>query len=80
MKTVEDIAYELQGTCISLTAMLEQHEMEEMENDRNFCNALDALVFECELCGWWFEISEMCDQHDTWKCEDCCHGDEDEDH
>lgn len=73
-KTADDIAYALQGTCDSLHGVLEQHGMEGAEDDFDFTARLDALVFECEQCSWWFEISEMCDEHDTWKCEDCCHG------
>lgn len=73
-KTAEDIAYELQGTCSSLLGVLEQYDMEGAENDDAFTATLDSLVFECEGCSWWFEISEMCADHDTWKCEDCCHG------
>lgn len=71
-RTVEQIAYELQGSCDSLARVLERHEMEGAENDSTFCYALDALVFECTCCGWWFEVSEMSDdpEHD-WQCEDC---------
>lgn len=71
-RTVEQIAYELQGSCDSLCAVLERHEMEGAEHDSTFCYQLDSLVFECLGCGWWFEISEMSDDpaHD-WKCEDC---------
>jgi hypothetical protein len=72
-KTSEDIAYELQGTCMSLAAILERHEMEDAELDSEFCYGIDSLVFCCEGCEWWFEISEMCADHDEWKCEDCCH-------
>jgi hypothetical protein len=71
-KSVEDIAYELQGSCQSLEALLEFHEMEGAENDAAFCNALDQLVFQCEGCGWWCEISEMTDDEENdWNCTDC---------
>jgi hypothetical protein len=70
-KTAEEIAHELQGTCMSLGSVLERHEMEGAEDDLDFCHALDALVFECEKCGWWFEQSEMAQNQDDWICEDC---------
>lgn len=37
--------------------------------------ALDQLVFECEVCGWWCEMSEMLDDRDG-VCDD--HEGEDE--
>lgn len=72
-KTAEDIADELQGTCMSMTEVLERHEMEGAEDDADFCYGIDSRIFCCELCGWWLEISEMCPDHDEWKCDDCCH-------
>lgn len=71
-KTPHDIAGELQGTCDSLTAVLERHEMEGAENDFDFCNALDSVVFCCLSCDWWCDVSEMTDDPDhDWCCDDC---------
>lgn len=69
----EEVAYALQGSCGSLLNELENRGWEVLELNSEFLAAIDSLVFECEGCGWWFEISEMCGEHDTWKCEDCCH-------
>lgn len=71
--TAEDIAYDLQGTCYSLSEVLAEYDAEELEFNLAFCDRLDSIVFCCESCNWWFEISEMCSEHDVWKCEDCCH-------
>lgn len=29
---------------------------------------LDELIFECERCNWWCEISEM--SEDGWYCDE----------
>lgn len=35
--------------------------------------AIDAAIFECNVCGWWYEIGELGDDsgHDT-ICAGCC--------
>lgn len=72
MKAVEEVAEELRGTCDSLQTVLERNDMEGMDNDAEFCAALDALVFECECCMWWHEQSEMGERNDDrWICESC---------
>jgi len=71
-RTVDQVAYDLQGTCQSLTEALEKHDMGEAEDDIEFCQALDELVFCCEKCGWWYEQNEMAEREDeAWICEDC---------
>ena len=72
MKTVEEIAEELRGTCKILTFVLEQNDMDGMDNDSAFCSQLDAIVFLCECCEWWHEQSEMGDRNDDrWICQEC---------
>lgn len=79
MKTSYELATEaasqLQGTCKSIPELGE--EFEALLNDDAFCARLDELVFECEECGWWCEISEM-SQNKEWTCEECA-PEEDED-
>lgn len=71
-KTVDEIAYELQGSCQSLQNVLERHDMDGMDDDLEFCHALDRLVFCCEQCEWWFEQSEMGERDDDrWICREC---------
>lgn len=66
------IAEQIEGTCQSLHGVLEQHEMDGLDNDQNFCDTLDGLVFECKTCGWWFEMSEMsADPAHDWECDGC---------
>lgn len=39
--------------------------------------AIDAEIFECDVCGWWYDISNLGDNggHDT-ICIDCCENDD----
>lgn len=65
------IASDLQGTCMSLTEALERAGLPaELELNIDFCNELDQLVFECENCGWWYELSEMSETK-NYTCTDC---------
>lgn len=65
-----DIIEDLRGTCQTLNVVLEKHEAEELEDDKQFLEELDNTVFCCECCGWWYEIWEMSDSH-SWECVDC---------
>ena len=65
---IDEIAEELRGQCmLSLEDILEREGIDENDFDHSY---LDSLVFLCEDCGWWCEISEMNDSGD-WVCEDC---------
>ncbi len=79
-ETAETIAEDLRGTGQSLPEVCEKHGMEGAEDDTDFCQQIDQLVFCCEQCDWWCEISEMADHPDNdLVCDDCYKGsDEDE--
>jgi hypothetical protein len=62
-----EVAMDLLGTCQSLDFYATQEE----QADKEFCDALDAEVMECTLCGWWFETNEMITDGDEPKCKDC---------
>lgn len=68
--SVEQIADELRGTCQPLHVVLERHDMEDADKDSQFCHDLDSRIFECNFCNWWWDHSEMSEEHD-WICEDC---------
>ncbi len=75
MKTPEDIAHELRGTCKHLSAILEENDMDGADNDLEFCRRLDAVVFCCESCEWWCEVDEMAEEGDSHGvCFDCSEG------
>lgn len=72
MKTVDEIASELQGSCLSLNEVLERNDMDGADGDLDFCASLDSIVFCCESCNWWCEVSEMSDDGDSQGiCFDC---------
>jgi hypothetical protein len=65
----EKAAARLSGSCESLASLGEEYEDAEMKSA--FCNRLDELVFCCERCNWWCEISEISDKHEEWICDEC---------
>lgn len=67
IKLAEQAAEQLQGTCKSIPELGE--EFEDASNERSFTNRLDELVFECERCNCWCEISEM--SEGGWYCDEC---------
>lgn len=64
-KLPEIIEY-LQGSCHDLEATLEMFETTFTQEDYE---ALDAEIFQCDLCGWWWEHNDMSDE--DWICRDC---------
>ena len=71
MKTAEEAADELLGTCKSLTEVCTEGE----ENDAAFCAELDGIAATCDECGWWVDAHEL---DDDSRC-DGCSADDDED-
>ncbi len=61
-------AEQLQGTAKGFAEL--GPEFEQAQNNQIFCNHLDQLVFECEICNWWCEISEMSEKQE-WVCDEC---------
>lgn len=56
------VAAHLTGTCISLQTAIESVLDEDdwaLEDDLEFCLAIDDRVFCCSVCEWWCENSEM---------------------
>lgn len=70
---IEELAYDLAGTCQSLDMALEnlfERPLESLEPDD--LAELDSKVFLCRVCDWWSEISDMSnDPEQDWVCEDC---------
>lgn len=65
----------LLGTCGSITATLEQMDLDPgLEDDLAFCYAVDSVAMCCSCCGWYVEPCEL-DDHD--RCDDCRPDDED---
>ena len=66
----EEAAEQLQGTCKTIVEL--RPEFEAAQDDQTFCDRLDEIVFECTVCNWWCEQSEMAeDCGNEWVCQDC---------
>lgn len=68
----QHIVDELRGTCDSLDTVAERHGVDPM--DTALCDALDAEIFKCAECGWWYEMHEEVSAFadlDEWTCRDC---------
>ena len=59
-----------QGTCYSLS----EGDFEWLDT-HGYIEAWDNTLFECDTCGWWYEIAEQ-GEHEGYEsiCEDCCEG------
>jgi len=55
----------LQGSC----EIIEGGEYEHLLDNQEFCDLLDSLIFCCEVCDWWCEVSEK--SGDRPVCLDC---------
>ena len=66
----ETVAYDLMGTCQSLQGCLENHEMEGYDAVMEFCHALDLIAWECNVCEWWTEASDVDDNDVCSGCRD----------
>lgn len=67
----EVAADRLRGTAQSMADLGE--EFEDLANDKVFCERLDELVFICNVCDWWCDISELSDNGDGELVCDECH-------
>jgi hypothetical protein len=67
LERVRVVADELEGTCKSLADATTEAE----RGNLSFLVALDDIVLECGLCGWWSEVSEFELVGDEEICADC---------
>jgi len=62
---LSEIIDEYQGTC----QFLSDSDINWLEEHGQLA-AFDEVLFECEVCGWWYEIGEQGDT-DQLICESC---------
>jgi len=63
----QKIVEEYQGTCNSLS----EDDSDWLEGQDLF-DELDQNIFECNCCGWWFEICEQAESDaGEYICNDC---------
>lgn len=67
------VADDLMGRCQHLAFGLESHEIDGFDNNQEFCDVLDGLVWECKGCGWW---TEPCEVDESDLCGECRGGDD----
>jgi hypothetical protein len=71
-KAIETLIDRLRGTCNNMTSEAEALGLDDMDSD--VCAAIDAEIFECTVCGWWFEIAEEASEDFDlyeWTCRGC---------
>jgi len=62
MPDIKELIADLRGTCNTID--LADFTIEELEK-------LDSEIFECSVCGWWYDIEEECGDGTSNVCEDC---------
>jgi len=64
----QEIVEDYVGTCHSLSS-----EDYDWLDENGFLEFVDEQIFECEVCGWWWEISDQGDseKHNGMVCTDC---------
>lgn len=58
----------LTGTCKSLSEACVDLDINEDNLTQDELAHIDENIFECEVCGWWCEVSEMVNDN---ICTDC---------
>jgi hypothetical protein len=74
---VEEVAEALRGSCETLRAVLDIRGRSTLEDDVEFCRALDDRVFCCEQCSWWHLLEEESTEM-PGHCEECAPSEEDD--
>lgn len=60
------------GTCQSLDEHLEYFDMELDDLSMEELGYIDDSIFNCDCCGWWCELSEICPEiEDAVVCMGC---------
>ena len=62
MRTAQEIADEYIGTALTLELTKEEDASIELHD------ALDELMFECCVCGWWFADHDLADEDTCVEC------------
>lgn len=71
--TGRDAAEELIGTCKELNDVVDDPAL---LDDLAFLNEVDQHALQCDVCGWWDETSEFCED-ELQTCRECCGHDHD---
>ena len=71
-KLLEEIQHELEGTCESLDAIIERHDLD-ISADELEDRLLDGshAIERSGCCQWWFVVSELEDDNGRGVCAQC---------
>lgn len=75
---LEGIAHDLEGTCETLGAYIERHDLD-MADDELEDQLLDVSLELCLGCGWWHRSSDLIGEDDSnpGYCDQCREDDAD---
>lgn len=76
--TAQILANEVNGTWNDLEMVIdelvEEHGYTRSEPEITMYQELDNICFQCDQCGWWFDICNQADD-DTCRCNSCAEED-----
>lgn len=67
-RIASEIVDELRGTCNSLLLLLEE---KGVVDNAIVLTAIDQDIFECAVCNWWCDMSEL-SEHDHGTGDNIC--------
>jgi len=71
-KVMDALIENTMGTCQSLEYHLEGFGMELDDVSMEELGYIDDAIFNCDCCGWWYELSELCPEiEDGQVCMNC---------
>lgn len=79
---IDELTAHLEGTCESLQWGLSGIGIETRDAlallDSDTLIEIDAAIFQCDTCGWWYATDEQSASEDEPICEQCADDLEDE--
>ena len=65
-EAIDKLIANLEGTAQNLDQLAPDYDLD--PTDPEVTEAIDAAIFECSSCGWWFERSD-----ESVSCPGSCH-------
>lgn len=72
-KLIDEIIENTMGTCQSLEEHLEYFDMEIDDLSMEELGYIDDSIFNCDCCGWWYDLGEISDCEHSTVCMECDH-------
>ena len=71
---IDELVQYLQGSCETLdegiiTVLGKEYETSDLSNAN--VHQIDGEIFNCSICGWWFEVAEMSAEESESVCFEC---------